>query len=118
MMISGSSSGSAYIFNQNSFGNWTQEAKLLANDGSSGDQFGFSVGIYENVVIIGAPYEDNDMGTNAGAAYIFTKDETTGNWNETVKLLPNDTDAAGTYCGYSVAISGNSSIMGCYWSSS
>ena len=112
----GNGAGSAYIFIQDSeSGNWTQRQKLLASDGDSGDRFGYSVSIYENVAIIGAMCDD-DIDTNVGAAYIFTKDETTGNWSQTVKLLPNETDVDSNsiYCGHSVSISGNVAIMGCY----
>lgn len=57
---------------------------------------------------------DDDMGSNEGAAYVFTKDETTGIWSQTVKLLPNETDSSYQLnCGNSVAISGNVAIMGC-----
>ena len=49
--------GSAYVFKRDGT-TWTEEQKLLASDGESGDQFGFSVSIEGDHAIIGAP-EDN-----------------------------------------------------------
>ena len=43
--------------------NWTQQAKLLANDGALGDKFGYSVAVSDNTIVIGAY---NDDGTFAG----------------------------------------------------
>lgn len=103
-------SGSAYIFSKDSVsGNWDQETKLLANDRRTGDRFGYSVGISKNRVIVGARRGQKKIGD--GVAYIFTKDKTTGNWSQTAKLS-TDVPDANTELGFSVAISGNSAIIG------
>ncbi len=87
-----------------------QLAKLLADDGASGDQFGWSVAISPDGIgaIVGA-YLDDDNGTNSGSAYLF--DTTTG--RQIAKLLPND-GAAEDFFGTSVAISGATAIVGAY----
>jgi FG-GAP repeat len=59
-------SGSAYVFAQDS-GSWTQQAKLTASDGATGDQFGVSVGISGFVPVVGAPFHNSQI----GAAYAF-----------------------------------------------
>ena len=110
----GSDSGSAYIFVRN--GNiWNQQAKLLASDGVTGDQFGWSVSISGdgNTAIIGARADD-DKGGDSGSAYIFIKNGTT--WTQQAKLVASD-GAAGDYFGWSVSISsdGNTAIIGAYW---
>ena len=64
----GSASGSAYIFSR-SGNNWTQQAKLKPNDGSSYDRFGRSVSIAGDYAIIGA-FDDDDNGGNSGSAYV------------------------------------------------
>ena len=69
---SGSSSGSAYVFVGPSTG-WataTETAKLKASDGAGGDQFGASVSVEEDTVVVGA-YADDDNGDAAGSAYAF-----------------------------------------------
>lgn len=53
--------------------------------------------------MIGA-YDDDDLGTDAGAAYVYKYHSSTGEWNQTQKLLAND-GAAYDYFGYSVGIS-------------
>ena len=37
---------------------WTQQSKLLASDGSVGDQFGESVSVYGNIIVVGALLDD------------------------------------------------------------
>ena len=47
--------------------NWTQVAKLTLNVYAGGDQFGFSVSIDGDTMVIGARY-DGDKGSNSGSA--------------------------------------------------
>ena len=74
----GTDSGSAYLYLGSSTGiDPSSETKLLASDGSYYDKFGVSVSGAGDVdgdgyddVIVGA-VEDDDMGSDAGAAYLF-----------------------------------------------
>jgi hypothetical protein len=66
----GTDSGSAYVFERDGTGNWTEVAKLLASDGATSDYFGTSVAISGDYAIVGA-YLDDDNGTDSGSAYIF-----------------------------------------------
>ena len=61
--------GSASIFarNQGGSNNWGLIVELVAADGETGDNFGRSVDIANDYVIIGAPGDD-DRGNGAGAA--------------------------------------------------
>lgn len=81
-------------------------ARLSASDGAAFDGFGSSVALSGNRAIIGAPYK-SDFARSSGAAYLF--DITTG--AQTGKLLPSDPAADG-YFGGSVAISGNTVLVG------
>jgi hypothetical protein len=111
----GSDSGSAYIFSRNHGGtdNWGEVKKLLASDGAAYKHFGWSVSIIGDTAIVGA-WGDNDSGHSAGSSYIFSRNHGgTDNWGEVTKLLASD-GAAGDYFGYSVSISGDSSIVGAY----
>ena len=65
----GDHSGSAYLFKRTGT-SWTEEAKLLASDGAAGDHFGV-VSISGGYVVVGA-YFDDDNGTDAGSAYLYT----------------------------------------------
>ena len=93
----GNDSGSAYLFDTTT---GRQIAKLLANDGASGDNFGGSVAISGVTAIVGANGND-DGGMDSGSAYLF--DTTTG--KQIAKLLPDD-GAAEDFFGTAVAICG------------
>ncbi|MFT5290485.1 MAG: hypothetical protein ACI8QC_001670 [Planctomycetota bacterium] len=84
-----------------------QEAfKLLPGDGAAKDFFGASVAISGTTAIVGA-VEDDDNGLDSGSVYLF--DVATGLM--TSKLLANDGGSEDRF-GISVAISGNTAIVG------
>ncbi len=93
--------GSANIYKLNSSGNWIFEAKLTASDGAAGDAFGYSVAIFGNTAIVGAPFDDITL-LDQGSAYIFQR-STAGVWTQVVKTVPVDPSASDAF-GYSVAI--------------
>jgi hypothetical protein len=101
--------GSAYIFEHD--GNtWVQQAKLTAEDGFPQDNFGTSVAIYGDTVVIGAENDDivfpND---NQGSAYVFTK--VAGVWVQQAKITSSD-GTSGDEFGRSVAIFGSTLVVG------
>jgi len=68
-----SNSGGAYLFEKSSpddASSFTQVAKLTADDGAANDAFGFSVGISDGTIVVGAG-GDADKGSHSGSAYIF-----------------------------------------------
>ena len=107
----GSNSGAAYIFSRIG-SNWTQQAKLLADDGQTNDEFGYSCSINAagDLAIIGA-WSDDDNGAESGAAYIFTANG--GSWSQQAKLTPND-GAEGDQFGVSSAIGTNIAVVGAW----
>ena len=98
-------SGSAYVFVRPATG-WasaTQTAKLTASDGAANDQFGCSVAVVGDTVVVGA-YRDDAPAANSGSAYVFVKPAT--GWAtaaETAKLTASD-GAGSDHFGYSVAV--------------
>jgi hypothetical protein len=103
----GSDSGSAYVFARSGSA-WNLQAKLTANDGAGGDQFGNSVAVDGDTALIGA-YHDDDNGADAGSAYIFTRSGNT--WSQQAKLIAGD-GAGGDFFGWSVALVGNTAVIG------
>ena len=89
-------------------GSWTQQAKLMASDAQSSDYFGWSVAVSGDTAVIGA-YGEATGGTAAGAAYVFTR--TGGSWTQQAKLMASDA-VDGDYFGYSVAVSGDTAVIG------
>ncbi len=105
----GSNSGSAYLFEYHG-----KTYVLHASDAQAGDRFGFAVGIWNDITVIGA-YSDGDgtNGPNPGSAYGFKRNTIhgTSTWEEKDKLLsPNG--PAYNFLGYSVDISGDTAIIG------
>ena len=103
--------GSVFIFTR-SGSSWSEQAQLQASDIASYDSFGYDVAINSdgNTAVIGS-YNEDEGGTNAGAAYIFTRSGTS--WSQQAKLLGSDT-ASSDYLGQAVNISndGNTAIVG------
>lgn len=59
--------GAVYVFISYDGGHtWVQKQKLLASDGAVSDYFGRSVAIHMNRIVVGAQYDDNSKGTDAG----------------------------------------------------
>ena len=100
-------SNSAYIY-RNSGGNWVEEQKLLASDGTISANFGQSVSISASpgneVVIIGAFRGLNNL-RETGVAYIFRFDPDTSGWIEEARLVASDGATADRF-GNCVSISG------------
>ena len=103
----GSSSGSAYLFQETAAG-WSQAAKLVPADGEANDFFGRSVSISGATAIVGA-YGDDDLGSASGSAYLFR--DTASGWTEVAKLTPSDGGATDEFGG-SVSISGSAVCVG------
>lgn len=99
--------GSAYVFTRAGT-SWTQQAKLVAADGTAADYFGFSVSIDGNTAAVGTL---QDVGANfqQGSAYIFTRSGTT--WTQQQKLTAVD-GAAGDSFGNSVFVLGDALMVG------
>ena len=95
--------GSAYIFKRDGT-TWTEEQKLLANDGNAEDWFGV-VSISENYAIVGAQGDDNWK----GSVYIFRRDGLT--WIEQEKCSPTSCPENSSL-GRTVSLSENSAIVG------
>jgi len=89
--------------------NWTQRAKLTANDAFAFDLFGGGVSIDGYTMVIGARLDDDD-GNNSGSAYVFTRGSTF-NWTQIAKLTASD-GAADDYFGRSVSIDGDTIVIG------
>ncbi|MFK7971384.1 MAG: FG-GAP repeat protein [Bacteroidia bacterium] len=102
--------GSAYIFERDARGNWAEAQKLVALDRNRYDNFGSSVSVSGDHVIVGASRESDIGLSDNGAAYIFERDAS-GNWTEVQKLLASD-KASSDFFGNSVSISGDHVIVG------
>jgi hypothetical protein len=105
-----SSTGCVYIFTRNGT-SWGSEDKIVANDASTGDKFGYSVKLSGDYIIVGAREADIGSVSNAGAVYIFKRDGSS--WSQTSKIVASD-GVTNDYFGHSVSISGDNAIVGAY----
>ena len=85
----------------------SNETKITASDGASGDNFGISVAVGSGRIVVGARL-DGDNGTNSGSAYIFDLDG-----NQLTKITASD-GAGGERFGYSVAVGSGRIVVGAY----
>ena len=105
------SRGAAFIYERDAAGAWVRQARLEALDGKPGDQFGNSVSLSGDAVLIGAPRSDgNDV--NTGAAYLFVRDAA-GNWVQQAKIYAGDGERD-DYFGIDVSLSGDTALIGAY----
>ena len=81
------------------------EQKLIAADGVPFAQAGNSVAVDGGTIVVGAPGD----AAGVGAAYVFTRSAST--WTQVAKLTASD-GAAGDGFGWSVAIDGDTLVVG------
>ncbi|MCH8152715.1 MAG: FG-GAP repeat protein [Planctomycetes bacterium] len=103
--------GAAYIFQVDADGTWVQVARLTGADAEAYDKFGNAVSISGDTAIVGA-HRSNEADILSGSVSIFRRDfGGPDNWGEVVELVGSDTGAF-DFFGWSVAISGDTAIVG------
>lgn len=101
--------GAVYVAIRTEVG-WIEQAKLTANDRGGFDGFGTAVAIDGDTIVVGANGDD-DLGPESGSAYVFVRNGS--DWVQQQKLSPSD-GAAGDQFGWSVAISGDTAVIGAF----
>ena len=103
-------SGSAYVFHTSDGGaTYGQVVKLTAADAASNDYFGRSVAIDGGTIVVGA-YGDDP----GGSVYVFRTTDGGATYGQVAKLTAADA-AAYDYFGGSVAIDGDTIVVGAHW---
>jgi len=96
--------GAVYVFKYDD--TWQQVARLTASDASPGDQFGTSIAVDGDVILIGA----QGRSESTGAVYVFSKNPD-GTFSET-GMLPAEGINPEDGFGYVVAIEDNIAVVG------
>jgi hypothetical protein len=91
----------------------------LASDGAANDYFGISVAVSGNSAIIGAFGDDSSTRADQGSAYIFSgfNADCPGTMCQVAKLVAwdeADSVAGSKYMGLSVALRGNTAVVGSF----
>jgi len=104
----GSRAGAAYIFVK-SGGSWSQQQKIVASDAATEHWFGNAVAINSDgtYAVVGA-YQHDIYGSNAGAAFIFTRSGST--WTQQQRIVSSSFTATG-YFGSDVSINGDGTYV-------
>lgn len=122
-----SASGAVYVYVR-SGATWSPQAYLKASNTGPGDQFGWSVSISGDTLLVGAPGEDSSAAGvdgdqsdnsegNSGAVYVFVRDGST--WSQQAYLKASNPDGGITFLtgdefGYSVSVSGDTAVVGAW----
>ena len=111
--------GAAYVFVRSGT-TWAHQVTLRASNMESFDNFGQSVAVSGDTIVVGAPFEDsnatgvngnqsNNSASSAGAAYVFTRSGTT--WSQQAYLKASNAEANDEFGG-AVTISGDTVVVG------
>jgi hypothetical protein len=100
--------GAAYVFVRNGT-TWTQQQQLIASDGGLFDNFGTSVSVSGETIVVGSPNHAVGANTRQGAAYVFVRSGST--WTLQQKLTAND-GLTSDLLGSAVALTGNTAVIG------
>jgi len=113
--------GAAYVFVRNA-GTWSQQAELVAHNADEFDDFGHSIAISGDTVVVGAGNEDgartrvdstssapsDNLANGAGAAYVFVRAD--GRWSQQAYLKASNAEAGDWF--NNVAIAGDMIVVG------
>ncbi|MBL4584576.1 MAG: FG-GAP repeat protein [Pseudomonadales bacterium] len=110
--INPTASGAAYIYERDWYGRWIMQAKLTVPPGETSISFGYSVSLHNGTAVV-SDIRNAEISTNSGAAYVFVNDGN-GNWLFETKLLPSSNSEIQTLFGGSVAVQGDTIIVGAY----
>ncbi|MES9823383.1 MAG: FG-GAP repeat protein [Candidatus Thiodiazotropha endolucinida] len=121
-LVPAPSAGAVFVFTRSS-GIWNLQTSLNASNAEEGDNFGVSVAISGDTLVVGASGEDSNASggeddnsaRNVGAAYVFTRSG--GIWGQQAYLKESTTriehvNVVGYGFGTNVAISGDTLVVG------
>ncbi len=100
-----SGQGSIHVYKRVGKSSWTEIKPFEQPDVSSDADFGWSVAIDRNFLVVGAPGEGN-----SGSVFVY-KEQTTDSWVFSEQLTPKDGEKGDKF-GWSVAMDNNNLIVG------
>jgi FG-GAP repeat len=106
--------GAAYVYVRTA-ATWTQQQKLTASDGGTGDNFGWSVAISGDTIAVSSLFANVGDNDREGAAYVFVRSG--GVWTQQAKLTSQLTNGtpdglSDEMFGRSVSIDGDTVVVG------
>lgn len=103
--------GAVYVFERSGgpVAPWTEQALLVPNDSQPEAGFGAAIAVNGDHLLIGAPFRDQNGTRDAGAAYVFAREN--GSWVQSALLMAADPGENGLF-GASVALSEDYLVVG------
>lgn len=104
--------GRVYMFARNGT-TWGLEVLQVPNGIPAASEFGTSVSVDGDAVLIGVPLSDDEFTTgtgNSGSAYIFRRAAGGGSWTQEAKLVANDAQETDQF-GFTVLLRGNTAFV-------
>jgi len=103
--------GKVYVYDWNGTTSvYDEVAQLTASDATAYDNFGVSVALSGNRLVVGADLEDT-AGFDAGKVYIYDWDASTSTYIEVTTITASDAQVGDRF-GSSVVLSGNRLVVG------
>jgi len=115
-------SGAVYVFTRDGAGAWSQQARVKASNPGISDLFGSSVALSGDTLAVGAIGEDSPatgidgdqgdavFGDYFGAVYVYLRNAG-GTWSQQAYVKASNAEAEDRF-GYSVALSGDTLVVG------
>lgn len=103
--------GQAYVFVHDG-NSWSEQATLIASDGQAGDEFGTSLALQGERLVVGAPRDDDggfSVNSDTGVCFDFQRSGLV--WTQLGKILPLQTSVR---FGGGVAFDGNWLLVGSF----
>ena len=88
---------------------WQFMQKLIADDAAPAFEFGISISLSGNRVLIGSDKAHDNFNNTTGAAYVFEFNN--NSWSQSKKIVAGDADVGDSF-GSSVSLSGNRALIG------
>jgi len=111
-------SGAVYVFTRSGT-TWSQQAYIKASNPGADDLFGLSLQLSGDTLAVGAPYEDssssgvngaqNNLASNSGAVYVFTRSGSI--WSQQAFIKASNTGANDLF-GYGLTLDGDTLVVG------
>ncbi len=101
----GTDAGAVYVFQRSGGNTWTVAQKLVAPDAAADAEFGTSVAVSGDRLIVGAAFADS------GAAYVFERGAD-GTWLHDATLSFPGSPGPDARAGWAVAIDGDHAVVG------
>ncbi|NBC02220.1 MAG: choice-of-anchor B family protein, partial [Bacteroidetes bacterium] len=99
--------GAVFVFSNDNSGNWSQDTTLTTDRVDNGGQFGSTIEVKDNRVLIGAPRNSG----GSGSVFVFQHNTDSNSWNASGQLVAFDNGSRYSF-GSAIAFDGENAWVG------